>query len=337
MVGLSYASKVTTMYSLVTIIFSILITISSVATKNAYFPDAQETPEFMKPINELIEERARQRFLEHWQRLQLNRNILQRAEAAGPAFTYHTSPVDSKQIRNNPIEFAVGPSDPRFYDPNDDSDIKTNLEEKAEELIHSNPNIILPPSPQDIKPKLPININQQLLGYNLWYKDQKSDENLLPQHVSAVVQKPVEMDGAITMYIVALIGGIGAAVTVGLISIIIGWYTLHKKAKAAVDVEYPAYGVTGPNKESSPSSDRRLAQSAQMYHYQHQKQQIIALEYSSTTENNVKNSDAESEDDNEVGDYTVYECPGLAPTGEMEVKNPLFHDEGTLTLGKYTE
>lgn len=43
-------------------------------------------------------------------------------------------------------------------------------------------------------------------------------------------------------------------------------------------MEYPAYGVTGPNKDASPSSDRRLAQSAQMYHYQHQKQQIIAME-----------------------------------------------------------
>jgi len=50
------------------------------------------------------------------------------------------------------------------------------------------------------------------------------------------------------------------------------------KAKAAADVEYPAYGVTGPNKEISPTGDRRLAQSAQMYHYQHQKQQIIAME-----------------------------------------------------------
>jgi hypothetical protein len=53
---------------------------------------------------------------------------------------------------------------------------------------------------------------------------------------------------------------------------------LHKNAKAAADVEYPAYGVTGPNKEISPTGDRRLAQSAQMYHYQHQKQQIIAME-----------------------------------------------------------
>ena len=49
-------------------------------------------------------------------------------------------------------------------------------------------------------------------------------------------------------------------------------------SKAAADVEYPAYGVTGPNKDVSPSGDQRLAQSAQMYHFQHQKQQIIAME-----------------------------------------------------------
>lgn len=40
-------------------------------------------------------------------------------------------------------------------------------------------------------------------------------------------------------------------------------------------------------------------------------------------------SEAESDEENEEGDYTVYECPGLAATGEMEVKNPLFHDDPT--------
>lgn len=41
--------------------------------------------------------------------------------------------------------------------------------------------------------------------------------------------------------------------------------------KAAAEVDYPAYGVTGPSKDVSPSGgDRKLA-SAQMYHYQHQK------------------------------------------------------------------
>lgn len=69
--------------------------------------------------------------------------------------------------------------------------------------------------------------------------------------------------------------------------------------------------MAGPNKDYSPSSgDRRLAQSAQMYHYQHQKQQIIAME---NQHNEPNGSDIETDDDNEEGDYTVYECPGLAP------------------------
>lgn len=48
-----------------------------------------------------------------------------------------------------------------------------------------------------------------------------------------------------------------------------------------------------------------------MYHYQHQKQQIIAMENQNNTEQN--GSDIETDDENEEGDYTVYECPGLAP------------------------
>ena len=58
------------------------------------------------------------------------------------------------------------------------------------------------------------------------------------------------------------------------------YHRLQKNAKATEDVEYPAYGVTGPGKEISPTSggDRKLAQNAQMYHYQHQKQQMIAFD-----------------------------------------------------------
>ncbi|XP_075228766.1 uncharacterized protein LOC142328712 isoform X2 [Lycorma delicatula] len=106
----------------------------------------------------------------------------------------------------------------------------------------------------------------------------------------------------------------------------LGW--LHKKAKAAADVDYPAYGVTGPNKEISPNGDRKLAESAQMYHYQHQKQQIISMSRASN-EHRGSGSEAESDEENEEGDYTVYECPGLAAAGEMEVKNPLFQDDPT--------
>lgn len=114
---------------------------------------------------------------------------------------------------------------------------------------------------------------------------------------------------------------------VGLIMAGVCWYKLHKRVKAATDVDYPAYGVTGPTKERLPSpGDRKLAQSAQMYHYQHQKQQMIAME-KANSEMKQDASEDESEEENEEGDYTVYECPGLAPTGEMEVRNPLFTED----------
>ncbi|KAM7344078.1 uncharacterized protein ACRADG_010907 [Cochliomyia hominivorax] len=146
-----------------------------------------------------------------------------------------------------------------------------------------------------------------------------------------VLREHLGMKGEMGMYVVALIAGVSAAATVGLFVLGIAWYTFHNKSKAAADVEYPAYGVTGPNKDISPSGDRKLAQSAQMYHYQHQKQQIIAMENRQNNEENCEMTYVESDDDNEEGDYTVYECPGLAPTGEMEVKNPLFLDDTPVT------
>lgn len=63
------------------------------------------------------------------------------------------------------------------------------------------------------------------------------------------------------------------------------FYRFQQHNKSAADVDYPAYGVVGPiTKETSnpgnlsPIGDRKLAQSAQMYHYHHQKQQMIASE-----------------------------------------------------------
>ena len=96
------------------------------------------------------------------------------------------------------------------------------------------------------------------------------------------------------------------------------YHRARKNAKAAEDVEYPAYGVTGPGKDTSPSSgDRKLAHNAQLYHYQHTKQQMIAFDTTQDKERprNGGGNISESEDEGEEGDYTVYECPGLAPVG----------------------
>ncbi|XP_023950876.1 uncharacterized protein LOC112055107 isoform X2 [Bicyclus anynana] len=127
-------------------------------------------------------------------------------------------------------------------------------------------------------------------------------------HNIHILETPSE-DASDSIYSVALIAAVGAALTVTIIGLAFGWYTLSKKAKAAAEVDYPAYGVTGPSVDSS--GDKKLAQSAHIYHYQHQKQQIIAMERNGM-DRNGSISDPESEDENEEGDYTVYECPGFA-------------------------
>jgi hypothetical protein len=143
------------------------------------------------------------------------------------------------------------------------------------------------------------------------------------------------------VYFLAVVIGCSVAAVAGFLFAGVCWYRLHKKMKAVSEVDYPAYGVTGPAPTQSPSvktglagvlptpGDRKLAQSAQMYHFQHQKQQMIASERLGSSDVNQHvggSSDVESDDENEDGDYTVFECPGLATNGEMEVRNPMFKD-----------
>ncbi|XP_067825660.1 neural proliferation differentiation and control protein 1-like [Heptranchias perlo] len=124
----------------------------------------------------------------------------------------------------------------------------------------------------------------------------------------------------LTLIIVCTVAGVSGLIIAG-----ICWYRLQKEVRLTQKADYPGYGMTGPNAptEKSLSGDKKLAQSAQMYHYQHQKQQMLSME-KNKDESKVTDSATESEGENEDGDFTVYECPGLAPTGEMEVKNPLF-------------
>ncbi|XP_062310062.1 neural proliferation differentiation and control protein 1 [Osmerus eperlanus] len=118
-------------------------------------------------------------------------------------------------------------------------------------------------------------------------------------------------------------------IVVGSLALIIAgvcWIRLQKGVRLAQKIDYPAYGGMGPQSyDNNVPGDKKLARSAQMYHYQHQKQQMLSLG-KHRDEPKVPDSGATSDEENEDGDFTVYECPGLAPTGEMEVKNPLFDD-----------
>ncbi|XP_072748900.1 uncharacterized protein [Anoplolepis gracilipes] len=252
-------------------------------------------------------------------------------EAARPASPAETEPEFTYKFDNSNLgekhPFAVAPNDPRYYnnapfssdDVNQQDTLRTNWQEK--EVVGKVPILVKhEENMRSVNEKTPKELVVQLDA-------SKSDRSAGFIHPLMV---PMDHDLNNDIYFIAIVAGCSAAAMFALVLISLTWCRLQRGAKAAADIEYPAYGVTGPNKDVSPSGDQRLAQSAQMYHFQHQKQQIIAMENrTSATRDPGSVSEAESDEENEEGDYTVYECPGLASTGEMEVKNPMFHDDPT--------
>lgn len=215
---------------------------------------------------------------------------------------------EEKRKENEYMQFEEEPVDEDFKDVN--LAVETNLQAADPKGLISTTSAPTPKPADDQPPHAPHAPQPQV-------QSQGSQGSV--SGVSAITQND--------FVFAAIISACCIAGFVGLIMAGVCWYKLHSRVKAASDVEYPAYGVTGPTKERLPSpGDRKLAQSAQMYHYQHQKQQMIAME-KANGDMKPDQSDEESEEENEEGDYTVYECPGLAPTGEMEVRNPLFNED----------
>ncbi|NWT58393.1 NPDC1 protein, partial [Erythrocercus mccallii] len=131
---------------------------------------------------------------------------------------------------------------------------------------------------------------------------------------------PANDNMVLGLIVVCTVAGISALIVAA-----ICWHRLQKEVRLAQKADYSSQRVTSPLPYDKISpGDKTLAQSAQMYHYQHQKQQMLSLE-KHKEEPKLPDS-ASSDEENEDGDFTVYECPGLAPTGEMEVRNPLFDD-----------
>ncbi|XP_074871689.1 neural proliferation differentiation and control protein 1 [Carettochelys insculpta] len=159
----------------------------------------------------------------------------------------------------------------------------------------------------------------------------RASHKAVTSHPSAttktVKSSPVEVFHVTSndLLILGMIVVFSVAGIVALIVAAICWCRLQKEIRLAQKTDYPAQKLPGPMPYDKLSpGDQKLAQSAQMYHYQHQKQQMLSME-KHKEEPKLPDS-ASSDEENEDGDFTVYECPGLAPTGEMEVKNPLFDD-----------
>uniref|UniRef100_A0A287BFT2 Neural proliferation, differentiation and control 1 n=1 Tax=Sus scrofa TaxID=9823 RepID=A0A287BFT2_PIG len=140
-----------------------------------------------------------------------------------------------------------------------------------------------------------------------------------PVHMSPLEPRGGRGDGLALVLIVACsVAGIAALAVAALC-----WCRLQRDIRLTQKADYMAQQArSSPATPGVSPGDQRLAHSAEMYHYQHQRQQMRCLERHKEPPKELDS--ASSDEENEDGDFTVYECPGLAPTGEMEVRNPLF-------------
>lgn len=95
--------------------------------------------------------------------------------------------------------------------------------------------------------------------------------------------------------------------------------------------EFTRYSPSGPGKDKfkkncqqafgQATGDDTLAYKAQLHHYQQQKQKILG-----TTGPVVSDTMSDNEEDTDEleHNFSVFECPGLAPTGDVEIQNPNF-------------
>jgi len=110
---------------------------------------------------------------------------------------------------------------------------------------------------------------------------------------------------------------------------------LRKQRNEAFD-DFTRYSPAGPGRDlrkgrqfaGSPitdSGDDALAKAAHLHHYEQTKQKIIGDDNGIADDNQSEKSD--DEEDLEQHNFSIYECPGLAMSGDIEVKNPNFEQQ----------
>ncbi|XP_047381293.1 neural proliferation differentiation and control protein 1 isoform X3 [Sciurus carolinensis] len=145
-----------------------------------------------------------------------------------------------------------------------------------------------------------------------------------PVHMSPLEPRGERSDGlALVLMVAFCVAGAAALAVAALCWCSSAPRRLQREIRLTQKADYAATKAPGsPATTRVSPGDQRLAHSAEMYHYQHQRQQMLCLERHKEPPKELDS--ASSDEENEDGDFTVYECPGLAPTGEMEVRNPLF-------------
>ncbi|XP_063570633.1 neural proliferation differentiation and control protein 1 isoform X1 [Pongo abelii] len=129
-----------------------------------------------------------------------------------------------------------------------------------------------------------------------------------PVHMSPLEPRGGQGDGLALVLILAFCVAGAAALSVASLC----WCRLQREIRLTQKADYAAAKAPGsPAAPRISPGDQRLAHSAEMYHYQHQRQQMLCLERHKEPPKELDT--ASSDEENEDGDFTVYECPGLAP------------------------
>ncbi|XP_075692477.1 neural proliferation differentiation and control protein 1-like isoform X2 [Rhinoderma darwinii] len=107
----------------------------------------------------------------------------------------------------------------------------------------------------------------------------------------------------------------------GILVVAMCWYRLQKEVRLAQEMAYTAY--KGSRQHPCHTSADQMSQYKQ--HYSAQKKHYQAQESSEKKPCQQLSTDSEADGE----EFAIYECPGLAPTGEMEIHNPLFDPSKT--------
>jgi hypothetical protein len=137
------------------------------------------------------------------------------------------------------------------------------------------------------------------------------------------------------VFFVGVVGVCAVVAMVGTIIAGVAYYKLNAHAQAAKEIHpskdrrHVASSIRGSSAQSSTrAGDQKNAYSAQLHHYQQTKSEIIRMEQAGAAGGAGAHAAAEHSDESDAevdeADYSVYECPGLAPTGDIEVANPMF-------------
>lgn len=251
--------SISLLYSLIIIIFIIII-ISLFWNKGLRKPPPR-VPGYENYLLAQLKnlEQARRRFQQERQQQQqysFPNNEIMTQEMSGPGFTYKL-PIQYPLYANDDeeIPFAVAPGHPKYYE-------KIDSNTKSEPIItyqnvlgaESDPVHLTSDGIPSYKVKAPMNVNPKIIPNDDYTDDIEIDntydiskskdvltrddlkvlfENLQQkgqakaivneaQPLNEVAKKPVDLNSA---WVIAIIAGVSAAFTVGLLAIGIGWYT----------------------------------------------------------------------------------------------------------------